>query len=219
LYVDDRDLNTVCKHWTGVLNEMPLVDYASNSAMHKLLSSPVSFSAYTESDSADSKPALDAGDELHIREESDSVSDDDSYERKESSIPVMVPAATCSNSPETVAAMCKLNTRMSVASTPPPTLPVEMWGEPDPSTFRLRGSTYNQDKVKIASAPSMFKLLAVDLLEVPDTTRNIASHPRNRVFQALQRGDDTWVFVVNIMVPGPPYISYVAYFEGNRVRI
>lgn len=88
----------------------------------------------------------------------------------------------------------------SLATTPPPTLPVEMWSEPDPSTFRLRGSTYNQDKVKVASAPSMFKLLAVDLLEVPDTTRNIASHPRNRVFQALQRGDDTWVFVVNIMV-------------------
>eukprot|EP00602_Paraphysomonas_sp_CaronLab_P009173 CAMPEP_0185031902 /NCGR_PEP_ID=MMETSP1103-20130426/19612_1 /TAXON_ID=36769 /ORGANISM="Paraphysomonas bandaiensis, Strain Caron Lab Isolate" /LENGTH=598 /DNA_ID=CAMNT_0027567581 /DNA_START=465 /DNA_END=2261 /DNA_ORIENTATION=- len=104
----------------------------------------------------------------------------------------------------------------TIGNTPAPTLPLEMWGNPDSSTFRVRGSTYIQDKVKEASAPAVFKLVAVDLFEVPDTTRNIAAHPRNRVFQALQRGEDTWVFVVNIMVPGPPFISFVAYFEGDK---
>jgi hypothetical protein len=71
--------------------------------------------------------------------------------------------------------------------------------------------------VKASSAEPVFKLLGVDLFDVPDTTRNIASHPRNRVFQALQRGEDTWVFVVNIMVPGPPYLSFVVYFQGDKV--
>ena len=121
----------------------------------------------------------------------------------------------------------------TLGTSPAPTLPLDMWAEPDASSFRLRSASYLHDHVKTPSAPSMFTLLAVDLFEVPDTTPNIASHPRNRynntscllvfvfvrrdvdvtncpsmlwcsmlsrVFQAKQRGDDTWVFVVNIMV-------------------
>ena len=98
------------------------------------------------------------------------------------------------------------------------------------------------DKLKVSSEKNLFKLVAVDLFEVPDTTQNIASNPKNRsadrssscacaslaslsvcmlydrVFQALQRGDTTWVFVMNIMVPGPPNLSFVAYWEADRVR-
>jgi hypothetical protein len=62
-----------------------------------------------------------------------------------------------------------------------------MWANADASTFRVRGASYNQDKVKVPSAPSLFKLLAIDLFEVPEATRNIASHPNNRVFLANQR--------------------------------
>lgn len=35
----------------------------------------------------------------------------------------------------------------------------------------------------------------------------------------MQRGDDDWVFVVNIMVPGPPNLSFVAYFKGDKSLI
>ena len=104
----------------------------------------------------------------------------------------------------------------TMANTPPPTIPSEMWGEPDASTFRVRGKSYCQDKIKETSAPALFKLIACDLFETQGNIRNMASHPKNRVFQALQRGEDTWVFVVQIMVPGPPFYSYCAYFEGNR---
>lgn len=107
----------------------------------------------------------------------------------------------------------------SMKNTPPPTIPPEMWGEPDASTFRIRGKTYVQDKVKENSRPALFKLLACDLYETEGNIRNIASHPKNRVFQALQRGEDTWVFVVQIMVPGPPFYSYCAYFEGDKKLI
>ena len=33
---------------------------------------------------------------------------------------------------------------------------------------------------------------------------------------ALQRGENTWVFVLNIMVPGPQPISFVVYWEGSK---
>ncbi len=105
----------------------------------------------------------------------------------------------------------------SIANTPPPILSPTMWAESDASAFKVRGFSYNTDKLKVSSAPSLFKLLAIDFFEVADTTPNIAAHPRNRVSIAQQRGDPTWVFVLNIMVPGPPYLSFVAYFEGDKV--
>lgn len=94
-----------------------------------------------------------------------------------------------------------------------------MWMESDASTFRVRGDTYNTTKIKTPSAPALFKLLCIDFFEVPEPTQNIASHPRNRVNMALQRGDDSWVFVVNIMVPGPPYLSFVVYFLADKAKI
>jgi hypothetical protein len=105
----------------------------------------------------------------------------------------------------------------NIANIPPPILSSTMWQESDSTAFKVRSSTYNTDKVKCNSAPGLFKLIAVDFYEVPETTHNIASHPRNRVSLALQRGDPTWVFVVNIMVPGPPFLSFVVYFQGDKV--
>lgn len=69
------------------------------------------------------------------------------------------------------------------------------------------------------SEPSLFKLVAVDVFEVPEPTRNIASNPKNRVHQAFLRGETTWCFVMNIMVPGPPHLCFVIYLEGDRKKI
>lgn len=107
----------------------------------------------------------------------------------------------------------------SIYTIPAPVLAPSMYAEPDAASFRVRGATYNTDKLKCSSAPSLFKLITIDLFEVPETTHNIASHPRNRVHLAAQRGDPTWVFLVNIMVPGPPYLSFVAYFEADKAVI
>eukprot|EP00981_Chlorochromonas_danica_P000979 scaffold233_cov174-Ochromonas_danica.AAC.19 len=107
----------------------------------------------------------------------------------------------------------------SIATIPPPNISHSMWAESDASTFKVRGPTYNIDKVKVTSAPAMFKLLAADLYEVPESTKNIAAHPRNRVHLALQRGDPTWVFVVNILIPGSPFLLFVAYFKGDKAAI
>jgi hypothetical protein len=105
---------------------------------------------------------------------------------------------------------------ISMGNTPPSVLPPDVWSEPDHSTFRVRGKNYNLDKIKVSPASTMFKLIAVDLLETTESQHNISAHPRNRVNMALQRGDKTWVFVLNIMVPGPPYLSFVAYLQGDK---
>jgi hypothetical protein len=63
----------------------------------------------------------------------------------------------------------------------------------------------------------MFKLLAIDIFETAEPTSHIAAHPKNRVSLAQQRGEKTWVFLVNIMVPGPPHYSFVVYLEGDKV--
>ena len=104
----------------------------------------------------------------------------------------------------------------TIATTPAPALPPDMWSESDATAFRVRGASYNLDKVKCYSAPSMFKLLAIDLFEAPElATLNVGANPKNRVALAAQRGDPTWVFIVNVMVPGPPFLSFVAYFQGD----
>ena len=104
----------------------------------------------------------------------------------------------------------------SIGTIPLPTCQKQFWADLDPSTFRVRGRTYNTDKVKEPSAPSTFKLICVDLFETPEPIQNIAADPRNRVALAHQRGESAWVFVVSFMVPGPPHYNFVAYLEGSK---
>jgi hypothetical protein len=107
----------------------------------------------------------------------------------------------------------------TIGTVPAPVLPPSMYTESDPTAFRVRGGTYNTDKLKVPSAKSLFKLVAIDIFEVPEATHNIAANPRNRVHLAAERGDPTWVFLVNIMVPGPPFLSFVVYFAGDKALI
>lgn len=124
---------------------------------------------------------------------------------------ITVPTGGANSSPN--AAEAEVGT---IATVPPPLLAKSMWTESDASTFKVRSATYNTDKVKCASAKSVFKLIGIDFYEVPEATHNISSHPKNRVYLANQRGDPAWVFVINIMVPGPPHLSFVIYFQGDK---
>ena len=105
----------------------------------------------------------------------------------------------------------------SMATIPPPLLSPEVWSDINAATFKVRGPTYNVDKVKAISAPALFKMIGIDLYEVPEPTQNVCAHPRNRVNLALQRGEKTWVFVMNIMIPGPPFLCFVVYMVGDPV--
>ena len=107
----------------------------------------------------------------------------------------------------------------SIATIPPPGLSPTMWMDSNASTFRVRGKDYMASKVKTNSAPALFKFIGIDLFETPEAHKNIAAHPRNRVHQALARGEDSWVFVLNIMVPGTPYLCFCCYFLGDKSLI
>jgi hypothetical protein len=106
--------------------------------------------------------------------------------------------------------------RKWMGNSPESQCPPGMWGEPASENFKLRGKTYLTNKTKVASAPSLFKLIAIDLFDTGKPVKNICSHPRNRVYQALRRGEDTWVFVMNIMLPGPPFLSFCAYWQADK---
>jgi hypothetical protein len=107
----------------------------------------------------------------------------------------------------------------NIANIPPPCLPPSMWTDTDAATFQVRGQSYCSDKVKVSSRPSLFKLLCIDIIETGEAVQNIATHPNNRVAQALARGEDAYTFVFNIMVPGPPFLGFIVYFEMDRTLI
>lgn len=46
---------------------------------------------------------------------------------------------------------------------PPSILSSEYWNNIDATTFRIRGKNYIADRVKVASAPAVFKLIAIDV--------------------------------------------------------
>lgn len=104
--------------------------------------------------------------------------------------------------------------------TDPSPIPQQYWCEPDATTFRIRGKSYLKDKRKNASKPSMFRLFAVDIVEVETPILSgICSHPDERVQKGLLAekenipGSDMppFIFCVNIVVPGKPTF-HVAFF-------
>jgi hypothetical protein len=76
---------------------------------------------------------------------------------------------------------------------------------PDNTIFRVRGSTYLDDKVKIPSGPSPFKCRGVDLWLTDNPQRHIARHPN--VIGGKLGDEDT--FLVNFLLP---FGNFVAYF-------
>ncbi|CAM9570680.1 unnamed protein product [Laminaria digitata] len=94
----------------------------------------------------------------------------------------------------------------------PSTLDPRRWTEAEGTDFMVRGASYLSSRVKVASAKQMFRLRAVDLFLLPGPATHLASHPRNRVQLAREAGESTFVWVLQIMVPGPPHYSFVCYF-------
>ena len=96
-----------------------------------------------------------------------------------------------------------------------------MVAEPDGRTFKIRAVKYLDNRVKVPSEQTAFKLCCVDLFSTSEKTVNICSRPDNRVALSKKRGDDTWYFVMNIMVPQRKRqtFSYVVYWEGDRDKV
>ena len=111
----------------------------------------------------------------------------------------------------------------SIASFPPP-LPHHKWAQPDANSFRIRGKDYKSDKVKINAGSSIGRLFAVDVVRVDEPFYSgLSLHPTERIQLALERerrllakGTPSdippFVFLVNIILPGPPFYHGVFYY-------
>lgn len=92
-------------------------------------------------------------------------------------------------------------------------LPDAMWAEPDASLFQVRGPNYLIDKKKVPSPPSRFHLVGVDLLsfESASDRYNISAQSGS-----VARSTPKFMFVINMIIPGPENVSMVFYFQPTR---
>jgi hypothetical protein len=116
----------------------------------------------------------------------------------------------------------------SISNNPPP-LPLEKWAQPDANSFRVRGKTYKEDKVKINAGSSIGRLVAVDVVRVDEPIYSgLSLHPSERMQVALQREKrllakgkpsdlPPFCFIVNIVLPGPPFYHGVFYYAVDDI--
>ena len=116
----------------------------------------------------------------------------------------------------------------SIGSCPEP-LGSEGWAEPDANSFMVRGPAYKQDGVKVNAGSSIGQLIAVDVVQVDQPVYSgMSTHPSERIQLALKREKamkekgmksdmPPFIFVVNIILPGPPFFHGVFYYAVDDV--
>jgi len=112
----------------------------------------------------------------------------------------------------------------------PPSLSSEKWAEPDANSFVIRGPSYLMDRKKVNAGASIGRLVAVDLVNVDQPILSgMATHPQERIQRALKKEQELlnagkesdmppFVFVVNIVLPGPPFYHAVFYYAVDDLR-
>ena len=118
----------------------------------------------------------------------------------------------------------KLDLNANGFSCNPPPMSPDKYAEPDSNSFRVRGRTYKKDKLKINAGSSIGKLTAVDvvLVDAPIFS-GFSTHPTERIQIALEREKHLkakglksdlppFVFILNIVLPGPPFYHGVFYY-------
>ena len=110
----------------------------------------------------------------------------------------------------------------------PKPLDEKYWAEPDAHSFHVRGPTYVKDRIKMASADSLFRLFAVDLVKVEKPImKGMCNHPDERVQKALAAEKagkpegkvPPFIFCINITLPGKPAHHLVMYYAVDDMSI
>ncbi|KAL3141693.1 hypothetical protein ABBQ32_004380 [Trebouxia sp. C0010 RCD-2024] len=76
------------------------------------------------------------------------------------------------------------------------------WSCPGAAGYKVRSQTYLKDKKKMEADEPVFGLASVDLVEVEAPTWHIAEH-----LPSIRDSKAPFTFVVQLMVPGPPFLS------------
>jgi hypothetical protein len=99
-------------------------------------------------------------------------------------------------------------------------LPTSRWAEPDSNSFKVRGKQYLTDRKKVNAGESIMQLMGVDIVQVPIPERKgLCAHPKEWVQMSLQREKaggpkaPTFIFAVNILLPGPPHYHLMIYYS------
>jgi len=103
----------------------------------------------------------------------------------------------------------ELPTRRDTPAMPP----LHMWGEPEGTSYLLRGGNYMVDGVKKHSQASLFSLVALDtfIFDDPQDRYNIASRPDNWLAQV-----PPFTLVLNVIIPSANNLCLVAYFQPTQ---
>jgi len=94
------------------------------------------------------------------------------------------------------------------------TPPLRMWGEPAASSYQLRSGSYMTTSIKRPSGPSLFELFACEVYacDVPEDRYNVINRPDHWLNQR-KRGEDGFVFVLNVIIPSAANLIMLAYFR------
>ncbi|KAL3918794.1 MAG: hypothetical protein SGILL_004070 [Bacillariaceae sp.] len=121
------------------------------------------------------------------------------------------------------------STRFPAIGSHPEPLSNEKWAEPDANSFMVRGPSYKQDGVKVNAGSSIGQLIAVDVVRVDNPLYSgMSMHPSERVQIGLKREKilkekgmksdmPPFIFVVNIVLPGPPFYHGVFYYAVEDI--
>lgn len=114
-------------------------------------------------------------------------------------------------------------------STNPEPLPERYWTEPDASSFKVRGAKYGfKDRKKVPSAENLFRLIAVDLVQVSKPILSgMCAHPDERVQRGLRAEKEgrpgskmpPFIFCINITVPGKDAYHAVIYYAVDDISL
>eukprot|EP00124_Ichthyophonus_hoferi_P000679 Ihof_evm8s27 gene=Ihof_evmTU8s27 len=98
--------------------------------------------------------------------------------------------------------------------------PKDKWAEPSASRFLVRGNNYFEDRQKMFASPSVFNLVALDVLAFEDSSQcyNVCARPDNIVYQLAKDGNDQipFTFVLNFVLPTSDNLAVVAYFQPSQ---
>lgn len=111
----------------------------------------------------------------------------------------------------------------------PPPLSSKFWAQPDSNSFRVRGAMYKEDRLKVNAGQSIARLVAVDVVAVEEPIyTGFSIHPGERLPLALHKEKElkksktpsdlpAFTFVVNIVLPGPPFYHLVFYYAIDDI--
>lgn len=86
-------------------------------------------------------------------------------------------------------------------------------------TFHVRGPRYTHDKVKIASAPSAFELMHVELFLSKSRIGNMAARRQSWLRLARAAGDTRYYLIPTYVTPASPFLHVVFYYAVDDARL